>query len=57
MIQLRPYQIEGVERILDRRNQLLLAMVMGSGKTVTCSGSHPQAASATRRSTTALCSH
>ena len=34
MITLRPYQTEGVERILDRRN-LLLAMVMGSGKTVT----------------------
>jgi SNF2 family DNA or RNA helicase len=34
VIQLRPYQHEGVDRILDRRN-LLLAMVMGSGKTVT----------------------
>ena len=34
MISLRPYQTEGVERILERRN-LLLAMVMGSGKTVT----------------------
>ena len=34
MIELRPYQTEGVERILERRN-LLLAMVMGSGKTVT----------------------
>jgi SNF2 family DNA or RNA helicase len=31
---LRPYQVEGVERILDQHN-LLLAMVMGSGKTVT----------------------
>jgi SNF2 family DNA or RNA helicase len=34
VLTLRPYQTEGVERILDRRN-LLLAMVMGSGKTVT----------------------
>ena len=34
MIELRPYQVEGVERILDRR-KLLLAMVMGSGKTIT----------------------
>ena len=33
-IELRPYQVEAVERIVDRRN-LLLAMVMGSGKTVT----------------------
>jgi SNF2 family DNA or RNA helicase len=33
-VELRPYQIDGVERILERRH-LLLAMVMGSGKTVT----------------------
>jgi SNF2 family DNA or RNA helicase len=33
-VELRPYQIEAVERILDRSN-LLLAMVMGSGKTIT----------------------
>lgn len=34
MIELRPYQVEAVERILERRS-LLLAMVMGSGKTIT----------------------
>lgn len=33
-MELRPYQIEGVDRIVDRHH-LLLAMVMGSGKTVT----------------------
>jgi len=31
---LRPYQVEGVDRILER-HCMLLAMVMGSGKTVT----------------------
>lgn len=31
-MQLRPYQVEAVERILERRN-LLLALVMGAGKT------------------------
>ena len=34
MLKLRPYQIEAVERIIDRCN-LLLAMTMGSGKTIT----------------------
>lgn len=33
-MQLRPYQVEAVERIIERHN-LLLAMVMGSGKTAT----------------------
>ena len=33
-LELRPYQTEAVERIVERRN-LLLAMTMGSGKTVT----------------------
>jgi Type I site-specific restriction-modification system, R (restriction) subunit and related helicases len=33
-VQLRPYQVEAVERIIERHN-LLLAMVMGSGKTAT----------------------
>ena len=32
MVELRPYQVEAVERIVDRGN-LLLTMVMGSGKT------------------------
>jgi SNF2 family DNA or RNA helicase len=33
-VELRPYQTEAVERIVERQN-LLLAMVMGSGKTAT----------------------
>ena len=35
-MQLRPYQVEAVERIVERGN-LLLAMVMGSGKTIAAS--------------------
>jgi SNF2 family DNA or RNA helicase len=33
-VELRPYQTEAVDKIIERRN-LLLAMVMGSGKTAT----------------------